>query len=589
MNKRTFATMVAFFSMQMAVWAQVTSGYCGDPNVNGGRDVKWELDVSADTTIIISGTGEMANFGRLEDRPWNSFANSVKRVIIDDGVTSVGAGAFAFCEGLICVEGGIDVQVIEEGAFAACFNLIDCRYIIFSAEFIMRRAFAECRSLIGNDESEYNGGSSILYLTAKYVGPDAFAACPKIDEVIMCGNNQEVDEGAFFMCTGLKKLEVGEGVTSIGDKAFAYCENLSKVKCIPTTPPLLGKDVFVGIHPEVEIVLDENVILAYANSDWDKYFDISSLPINSGYCGDPNVNDGKDVKWELSVNGVLTISGNGEMRSYRISEQELLISPWRDDVTSAVIKEGVSNVGVAAFRECKSLKSIELPSSCTIVGDEAFRCCDSLLSISIPEGVTSIGDYAFYLCISLSSISIPEGVTSIGDYAFQVCAALESIVIPEGLTEINKGAFGACFSLKSVTLPKTLTNIESIAFGECFELSTIVIPENVTFIAERAFSNCPMLSDVTCLNSTPPTLAEDSFAGILPTAILRTPKPEAYKASDWALYFPTIVDLDSDVSGINDLNVYGNKSVDIYDLSGHRVSNPIKGCIYIVKGKVTMW
>ena len=585
MNKRTFATMVAFFTMQMAVWAQVTSGYCGNPNVNGGRDVKWEFDVS---TIIISGTGEMANFEKIEDRPWNSFANSIKQVIIDDGVTTVGACAFAFCEGLICVDGGNDVQVIEEGAFAACFNLIDCQNLIFGAEFIMQVAFAECHSLRGNDESEYGSGKSILYLTASEIGRQAFLACQKIDEVIMCGNNQEVDEGAFFMCTGLKKLEVGEGVTSIGDKAFAYCENLSKVKCIPTTPPLLGKDVFVGIHPEVEIVLDENVILAYANSDWDKYFDISSLPINSGYCGDPNVNDGKDVKWELSVNGVLTISGNGEMRSYRISEQELLISPWRDDVTSAVIKEGVSNVGVAAFRECKSLKSIELPSSCTIVGDEAFRCCDSLLSISIPEGVTSIGDYTFSECYSLSSISIPEGVTSIGRSAFSVCAALESIVIPDGVTEIEPETFLACFSLKSVTLPKSLTNIEDAAFSECFELSAVVIPENVTSIGRYAFWGCQKLADVTCYNPIPPTLG-DSFVGISPSAILRVSTTESYKASDWALYFPTIVDLNSDVNGINVLNIDTHKSENIYDLSGRRVFNPIKGRFYIMKGKVTMW
>ena len=60
-----------------------------------------------------------------------------------------------------------------------------------------------------------------------------------------------------------------------------------------------------------------------------------------------------------------------------------------------------------------------VPSSVTSIGDSAFRECRSLSSIEIPEGVTSIGAYAFCECTSLSSIEIPSSVTSIGSDAFR--------------------------------------------------------------------------------------------------------------------------------------------------------------------------
>lgn len=616
MKKRLLAIVFALFAVHAAIWAQ--SGYCGDPNVNGGKDITWELQSN---TLIISGTGDMASWDDLDARPWASFANSIQEVIID-GVTSVGAGAFAKCENLTSVHGNI--KSIGDGAFFGCINLKIDPPIIAAADWIGIGAFAECHSLEGFDESEYGGGHSMLYLTASLVGEGAFMNCPKIDWVALIGENQVIDRGAFYGCTGLETLEVGTGVKSIGDEAFAACENLVKVKIEAPVPPMLGEDAFAGIHQDVEFIIDENlgveVMIAYANSDWAKYVDVMSTTVESGYCGDRNVNEGKDVTWKLSLGGVLTISGVGAMEDYGYVRVvggwaiEFDRSPWCGDdrVTSVVVKEGITNIGDGAFRECVKIESVELPTSCTIIGDSAFNCCSSLKTIVIPEGVTSIGNYAFYGCAALDSIVIPEGVTEIGEATFEGCVSLKSVIlpqtlekiganafaeclelatitIPEGVTEIGGMTFAACISLKSITLPKTLVNIESFAFAECLELATIVIPENVVSIAGRVFEHCPKLSEVTCLNPIPPVLGEDSFIAISPTAILRVPEVEAYKASDWSQYFPTIVDLNTDLSGINDLKIDDNKSAGIYDLGGRSVKNPIKGCIYIVNGKATMW
>ncbi|MCB6994428.1 leucine-rich repeat protein, partial [bacterium 210820-DFI.6.37] len=101
----------------------------------------------------------------------------------------------------------------------------------------------------------------------------------------------------------------------------------------------------------------------------------------SGTCG-------AKLRWVLYSNGVLHITGSGEMTAY-----------------------GCINPG---WYECRTLiKSVLMDDSVESIGAWAFHGCSSLSSITIPEGVTSIRDGAFSGCSSLSSITIPEGVTII--------------------------------------------------------------------------------------------------------------------------------------------------------------------------------
>ena len=83
----------------------------------------------------------------------------------------------------------------------------------------------------------------------------------------------------------------------------------------------------------------------------------------------------------------------------------------------------------------------------TIIRDKAFKNCRSLTSIEIPKGVISIGDMAFYDCTSLKNIEIPESVTSIENNAFSGCKSLINIVIPASVTGIGSSVFSKCESL----------------------------------------------------------------------------------------------------------------------------------------------
>ena len=207
----------------------------------------------------------------------------------------------------------------------------------------------------------------------------------------------------------------------------------------------------------------------------------------SGTCGET-------LTWTLE-DGVLTISGTGDMTNYDTSSE----APWgyRRLITTLVIEDGVTSVGDYSFTCCSALTSVTIPSSVTFIGRAAFENCDNLTNITIPNGVTSIRDYAFDDCNILTSVTIPGSVTSIGSAAFSGCSNLTSITIPDSVTSIGDYAFNGCSSLASITISDGITSIEDYAFAWCSSLTSITIPDNVTSIGNCAFSGCSSLASIT--------------------------------------------------------------------------------------------
>ena len=145
--------------------------------------------------------------------------------------------------------------------------------------------------------------------------------------------------------------------------------------------------------------------------------------VDSGTCGAEG--DGSNLTWTLDREGVLTISGSGDMYDYGLSD-----APWygiRSRVKSAVIADGVTSIGYKAFDDCTSLTSVTIPDSVTSIGYKAFDDCTSLTSVTIPGSVTRIGVGAFASCTSLTSVTIPDSVTRIGKQAFDYCTSLTDV------------------------------------------------------------------------------------------------------------------------------------------------------------------
>ena len=158
---------------------------------------------------------------------------------------------------------------------------------------------------------------------------------------------------------------------------------------------------------------------------------LSANAENSGTCG-------ANLKWHLTDDGVLTISGEGEMYDYPHG------GIWtHDNLKRIIIGDGVTTIGGGAFVACRSLTSVTIPNSVTTIGYNAFEACSSLTSVTIPNSVTTISDDAFSGCSSLTSVTIPNSVTTIGAFAFNGCSSLTSVTIGSNVTTIGAFAFNS--------------------------------------------------------------------------------------------------------------------------------------------------
>ena len=117
--------------------AATYSGTCGD-------NVTWIYD-SSTYTLTISGTGDMYDY-KYNNRPWESYEDKIKTVIINDGVTTIGAFAIFSFGKVVNVTIPESISVIERSAFEGCKNLTNIT-IPNSVTIINEWTFSECESL----------------------------------------------------------------------------------------------------------------------------------------------------------------------------------------------------------------------------------------------------------------------------------------------------------------------------------------------------------------------------------------------------------------------------------------------------------
>ena len=111
---------------------------------------------------------------------------------------------------------------------------------------------------------------------------------------------------------------------------------------------------------------------------------------------------GDNLTWNLTDDGVLTISGEGAMST----SVDIPWDVYSSAITNIVIEDGVTTIRAAAFSEYSKLTEVTFPNTLTEVGDSAFRKCTSLKSVDLPDTNTKIGTQAFYECTSLTHVSM---------------------------------------------------------------------------------------------------------------------------------------------------------------------------------------
>ena len=174
MKKILLSTMFSLF-LAISTFAQ-TSGYCGAEGA-AGANLTWSI---SDGVLTISGTGGMRDYGLNEyAAPWLRINQSIKSIIISDGVTSIGEFAFIRCSSLTSVTISNSVTSIGYYAFGKCSNLMSVT-IPNGVTSIGNFAFEGCSSLmsitIPNSVtsigfSAFNGCSSLTTVTVNLEVP----------------------------------------------------------------------------------------------------------------------------------------------------------------------------------------------------------------------------------------------------------------------------------------------------------------------------------------------------------------------------------------------------------------------------------
>ena len=511
-----------------------------EPQVWIEDNLTWTLD--ADGTLTISGTGAMKDYSSSEGNQSPVRKNSnVKKVVIEDGVTSIGSYAFASCNNLTSITISNSVTSIGERAFAYCSSLTSIT-IPDSVTSIGDFAFVSCTSLT----------SITIPDSVTSIGNLAFSSCWKLTSITIPDSVISIGNRALSNCSSLTSITIPDSVTSIGIEVFQKCTSLKTISlsCKSTlkksdfgkqadlvsyTPHTLtkteAKDVTCAedgnkeywtcehcgkyflsddTDPETATAVEqaETILPAIQHKNAITRGVAEPTETAPGYSGDLYCPDCDTVlekgytywnednlTWKLYEDGTLTISGTGAMKDYNSTDNP---SPAYKNlnVKKVVIEDGVTSIGKYAFWYCSNLTSITIPDGVTSIGRAAFESCKSLTSITIPESITNIEDYAFEWCSGLSNVTIPNSITSIGTGVFHRCISLTSITIPDSVTSIGESAFKRCIGLSSVTIPDSVTSIGKYAFYYCKSLTNITIPDSVTSIENSAFNDCSSLQTI---------------------------------------------------------------------------------------------
>ena len=332
----------------------------------------------------------------------------------------------------------------------------------------------------GEMEDYYLGGNLVNQVQTKWRILGNLTPIP-IEKINVKDGVTSIGRSAFSECSDLISVTIGNSVTEIGEGAFYYCPSLTLVT-IPNSVTKIGQSAFCGCSK----------------------------------------------------------------------------------LTSVTIGNSVTEIGSYAFGLCSGLTSVTIPNSVTKIGQSAFECCYGLTSVIIPNSVTSIGYGAFSYCSCLTSISVDNGNTVydsrnncnaiIETATNTLIAGCYNTVIPNNVTSIGNYAFSGCSGLTSVTIPNSVTEIGYDAFKGCRGLTSMTIPNSVTSIREYAFSGCSSLTDVHCYAENVPSTPWNAFNNSpISTATLHVPAAslEAYKTTHPWYEFGTIaIEYDAEIDGI---------------------------------------
>lgn len=352
----------------------------------------------------------------------------------------------------------------------------------------------------------------------KEIGVGAFMGCASLTAIEIPDGVVLIDAAAFANCRSVESLTIGSGTDSIGDSAFEGMEIDGVITVEAVEPPKCGDNTFGGYTTGyATLVVPEGSEEAYRTArGWKEFESIAS-----------GIAEQEGLTYALSDGGMAAVkgfAGDGPIADLAIPEK----------VTYGEREYTVTEIGVEAFMEMETMRSVTLPGTVEKIGAYAFTMT-GISEVALPESLREIGELAFG-GTRLRTVEIPAGVEKIG-WGALYCEELESVsvaegnaaykavdgvlftadgrtlmqypcakgeksyTVPEGVEMIMDAAFAGGIeegksALEEVTLPQSLRVIGSVAFTYA-NLREVTIPDGVDSIGDQAFDGCAELEKVT--------------------------------------------------------------------------------------------
>jgi uncharacterized protein YjdB len=462
---------------QMGIDGGITTSESTTLTWNIGSPVAEDVVATlSENTLTISGTGN------YYDTPWYDFNNSIKRVIIGEGVSNftgvndlinlidvsisstvqviypnfrgctslesinVDPANSAYCsvDGVLYskdmtqliatpnLSGTFDIPAGVQRILYLAFNNAQNLNTINITDMVTtidNFAFYGCTSLdainVDPANSAYCSVDGVLYskdMTRLIVTPNLSGT------FVIPAGVLSMDMNAFSNAQNLNVVSISNTVININN-AFSDCYSLTSVISLNPTPPVMNG--WFANHSNITLKVPDCALEAYQNAELWQYFGAiesdASLPCEypiyniSWNFGSPVA---EDVVATFDGN-TITISGSGAM----VDDSDIDHIPWahiRENIKKVIIEDGVTNIGRAAFYNCNNLTEVSIPNTVTTIGHNAFTSCFNLTEINIPNSVTTIGESAFGGC-RITEIILPESIVKIWENVFSSLKIVTSL------------------------------------------------------------------------------------------------------------------------------------------------------------------
>ena len=420
---------------------------------------------------------------------WRAFfeCTSLTSITISNSVTDIGDDAFRNCISLTSITIPNSVTDIGDQAFLNCISLTSIT-IPNSVTDIGDRAFHNCTSLkelyiedgdtnlamgIGSSSSDkYNNKEWHCH----YYG--LFHDCPL--EILYIGRDldYETEESkksdysydyyyyyySPFYDKNLKSVTIGNLVTTIREELFNGC-SVKKIT-IPKNVISIEDRAFQNCTLKELCIEDGGAALELGNCKCEY-----STPtyyyqgLFGDYCYLDSLYIGRNLTYKIEREG-------GSQKYY-----------------------------YPPFYNSRTLKSVTIGDSVTVIGEKLFYSCTKLTYAKIGNNVTDIQNRAFSCCDSLRSITIPSSVVKIGKSAFAYCDSLKYVNIKDSKKTLStgEGIFDDC-SFKEVYLGRNLLSVNFV------DIDSLTIGSNVTKIEKNMFSGGANISSIYSMCTNPPVI-----------------------------------------------------------------------------------